>query len=364
MQGGPDLVQQEVHAGAGDRVDVAVGGLGDAPRQLHHVVALVAALGDRLAPCASSDRLAQKTGLGAVVVDVVLALHRVSGELEQPAKRVAVGGVAARRRGRRPGRIGRDELEEDPLCDLRAAGAVGVASLKDTAERRPEPVVGQKQVQEAGAGDLDPLEHAVEVGAQLVPQPLCDLARRLAEHGREQHGGIGRVVAELDLGGALERGRDPGRRPLPAEPSVTSISSIRYSGARSTAPDTLGCRARRAISVPEALYGEITRSAPARSSFFSASSALARAMTLMPGASSRALSVITMFSASESTQATIPRARSIPAARSSSSSEADPSRNRTPTACARSRLSGLSSTTTYLAPAAARSRATWRPTRP
>ena len=42
-------------------------------------------------------------------------------------------------------------------------------------------------------------------------------------------------------------------QPLPGQPEVTSISSIRYSGASSTAPDTLGCRASRAISVPEVL---------------------------------------------------------------------------------------------------------------
>ena len=53
-------------------------------------------------------------------------------------------------------------------------------------------------------------------------------------------------------------------------------------------------------------------------------------MILMSGASSRALSVITMFSASSSTQATIPRARSMPAERNSSSSLARPSRKRTP----------------------------------
>jgi hypothetical protein len=56
------------------------------------------------------------------------------------------------------------------------------------------------------------------------------------------------------------------------------------------------------------------RSAPARLSFFSDSSALARAIIVMSGRSSRAVKVMKMFSASESTQATIPRARSIPAA--------------------------------------------------
>ena len=84
----------------------------------------------------------------------------------------------------------------------------------------------------------------------------------------------------------------------------------------------------------------------------------------MSSRSSRAVSVMKMFSASESTQASTARARSIPAARSISSSDGRPSMNRTPTAAASSRFSGSSSTTTYFALAARRSRATCRPTRP
>jgi CBS domain len=39
-------------------------------------------------------------------------------------------------------------------------------------------------------------------------------------------------------------------RPAPGQPGVTSISSIRYSGATSTTPATCGCSASRAISDP------------------------------------------------------------------------------------------------------------------
>ena len=38
--------------------------------------------------------------------------------------------------------------------------------------------------------------------------------------------------------------------PSPGQPSLTSISSIRYSGATSTTPVTWGCSASRAISAP------------------------------------------------------------------------------------------------------------------
>ncbi len=84
----------------------------------------------------------------------------------------------------------------------------------------------------------------------------------------------------------------------------------------------------------------------------------------MSDRSSRAVSAMKMFSASESTQAITPRARSIPACLRISSSEGWLSIRGAPVASADSRLAGFGSITTYLAPATRRSRATWRPTRP
>ena len=109
--------------------------------------------------------------------------------------------------------------------------------------------------------------------------------------------------------------------PTPSHAAGTSISSSRKS-ATCTAPPTWGWIATRAISAPEVLYGEITRSAPARRSFFSESSAEARATIRISGASSRAVSAMKMLSASESTQAITARARRIPAPSSTSSSAA------------------------------------------
>ena len=60
----------------------------------------------------------------------------------------------------------------------------------------------------------------------------------------------------------------------PSHPGATSISSMRYSGATSTTPETCGLRASRAISAPLVLYGEMTRVAPARSGPTRASSSL------------------------------------------------------------------------------------------
>ena len=88
---------------------------------------------------------------------------------------------------------------------------------------------------------------------------------------------------------------------------------MRYSTSTSTTPLSCGCSASLAISVPLALYGEITRSAPARLSFFSVSSIAARATIGMSARSSRAVSVMKTLFASESAQAMIERARAIPA---------------------------------------------------
>src|SRR3954447_13714970 len=134
--------------------------------------------------------------------------------------------------------------------------------------------------------------------------------------------------------------------PPPGDPGATSISSIRYSGATSSAPRIWGFSARRAISEPLVLYGEITRVAPARRSLASTASSDARATIATSGRRPRTVSVMKMLSASESTQAITPRARMTPAARRISSSDGSPSMKRVPTPCAWSRISGLWSTTT------------------
>jgi hypothetical protein len=66
--------------------------------------------------------------------------------------------VAAAGSGQRARRVGRDELDEDALGGLGRAGAEAVAALQDVRERGGVPPVGQEEVQEPGAGDLDAIE--------------------------------------------------------------------------------------------------------------------------------------------------------------------------------------------------------------
>ena len=153
-----------------------------AARQLGHVLARVAVLGHRLAAHPRGDRLREAVDLAAPVVDVVLALHPVPANASDPRHRVAVGGVAAAGRGQRPGRVRRDEL--DHASRSGPVGAAGrrtrrpAASSSATARRYQR--IGEEEVEEAGTGDLDPLQAAAEAPAELSRSELGDLPRLLA----------------------------------------------------------------------------------------------------------------------------------------------------------------------------------------
>ena len=209
-----EAVQRLAHVGdhqldatAGESVDVHVGGPFDLARQVRDVVAAVAVLGHLLAARPRQDRLAQLAHLAAVVVDVELARDLMAVEGQQAGQRVAVRRVARVPHVHRAGRVGGDELDVDALAHGRAPAAEGLARVEDGTQRVAEPLVAQPQVQKARAGDLDAVQPAAEAPAQLVAEPLGDVARRRLEHRREQHRGVGGVVAEVGALGALQRWR-------------------------------------------------------------------------------------------------------------------------------------------------------------
>jgi len=92
LKRGPDQLQAGRHGLAGQLVEVELAGaLGG--HELCHVVPAVAVLGDFFAARPGAHRLGQADDLTAVVVDVVLAVHGVPVEAQDPRQ----GGLRRRR---------------------------------------------------------------------------------------------------------------------------------------------------------------------------------------------------------------------------------------------------------------------------
>ena len=126
----------------------------------------------------AQDRLAELAHLRAGVVDVELALDLVAVEGEQARERVAVGGVARVADVHRPGRVGRDELDEDPLADPpRHPPRTPPRRRAPRASAPTSQRVGEEQVEEARPRHLEALEARAEPPLQLLAEPLRDLAR-------------------------------------------------------------------------------------------------------------------------------------------------------------------------------------------
>ena len=181
LEGRPHLLEHQLDPAPAERL--AVGGvdaLGRDPLgQLGDVLARVAVLGRLGAGHPGGDRVGEALDLAAGVVDVVLALDLVADRLQQPHQRVAVGGVAAAADVQRPGRVGGDELDQDPLRASRSApGPRPSPAATRRRQRPPVPGVGEEEVDEAGAGDLDPLEAAARRRGRARARPAGARRRR------------------------------------------------------------------------------------------------------------------------------------------------------------------------------------------
>ena len=160
-----DPRQQDLDRARGNLLDRSVCRTRDLRRQVGHVRPLITTFRGVLRPRARLDRLAQEPDLVAGVVEVVLRVHRVPVVFEDPRQRVSVRRVPPAGRDQRPGRVGRHELEQNPLGPLRPAGAEPRTRVEHGVQRPPVPVVGQHQVQEARPRDLG----SVELLAQRPP---------------------------------------------------------------------------------------------------------------------------------------------------------------------------------------------------
>ncbi len=176
-------------------------------------------LADRLAEClpvAQVQRAGERLGLGAAVVDIVLAGDGVAGMRQDAGQGVAEHGPADMADMQRAGRVGRAELDIDALPLPHSAAAVLEASLQD---RRHLPLPeGRRhgQVHEArrcrrGLRDVAMRRKQVR---QLAGQGQWRAARRLGEH----EGGIGGRLAMCRIARRLHR--DPVELQLRRQPAA------------------------------------------------------------------------------------------------------------------------------------------------
>ena len=161
VQVGLDLVEHQLDAGRPEhllslvvrqRQGVRVVGqhpLGD----VADVGAAVAVLRRRLALGRGQQRPGVPVDLGAVVVEVVLLADGRALRGQDPGQGVADRGPARAAQVQRPGRVGRDELEVEPL----AGQQVGVPVRRAGGHDRPGQLSGgrgvQHDVEEARTGD-------------------------------------------------------------------------------------------------------------------------------------------------------------------------------------------------------------------
>ena len=172
-----------------------------------HVIAAIPVLGNLLAPRQRANRRAESAHLRAGVVDVELAFDLVPVQCEHPRQRVAVGGVAGVTDVHRPGRVGRDELDEDAFAARRPARAEPIAGGESARQPVAQPGAGQEQVKEARPGDLVALKKPTEPALQFGAETLGENTRRGAQRRCEQQRGVGGIVAEAGLGRTFERDR-------------------------------------------------------------------------------------------------------------------------------------------------------------
>ena len=165
--------------------------------------------------------------LPARIVDVVLAIERVPGGLEQVAQRRAVGRAAAVAHVHGARGIRRDELDHHLAAGAHVAAPVSRAQCRHALERREPRVLRQAEIDEAGAGDLCARDQRAfrQRGHQRLRQFAWVLARRLGD----AHGDVALEVAVLRITRALDHHLG-GIRPLRTKQREQVIAAPREAG--------------------------------------------------------------------------------------------------------------------------------------
>ena len=156
-------------------------------------------LAERLA-VAEVHRAGERIDLRAGVVDIIFLGDAEARRFEQAREAVADHRAAAMAHVQRPGRVGRDIFDIDPLVAADGREAVFVALAEDGAELVAPGVGRQPEVDEAGPGDLDRRHRRKRLELRLD---------RLGERARVGPGGLGqhhrRVGREVAVRGIARR---------------------------------------------------------------------------------------------------------------------------------------------------------------
>ena len=173
-------------------------------------------------------RAGEDVDLTAGIVDIIFAHHLVPGEFEQAGERIAYHRAAAMPHVHRPGRVGRDILDIDRRTRADRRAAIAALGLEDLVQLGAPDVVGQREIDEAGAGDRDGRNFVelAQLGGDLLRQRPRIGRRGLGEHHRR----VGREIAVRDVARRLHRNRaslQPGRQVAGGDERVESGIKVR-----------------------------------------------------------------------------------------------------------------------------------------
>ena len=175
-QGGLDHVEDPVcrpSTGISDIVGTVVD-----RSQLCEVLALITVFGDSGSMVAGQKALAQLADLPAGVVDVVLAAHLIAGPGQHPGQCIPVTRPPPVAHVDRPGRVGGNELHQDPLAVAEIGAGVAVFALPHHVDKGlVQPPAIETKIDESWTGDLDGDGVGRRVGGELRHQGLGQFSR-------------------------------------------------------------------------------------------------------------------------------------------------------------------------------------------
>ena len=148
--------------------------------QLGHVFALVTVICDGLAAAAGEQARSECADLAAGVVHVVLAIHVPARTRHHPGEGVPVRTPPAVADVERAGRVGRDELDLNPLAVPEIGARVVLLPFGDDLDEGVvEPARRESQVDEARARNL----HVDQVGRGILADRAGEVGCKLARIG-------------------------------------------------------------------------------------------------------------------------------------------------------------------------------------